>query len=275
MAGMPWVKFYTSILDESDEVMDIYDKFGITGFGRYWMLIAMLGKKFSEEANTIALPSAKLRESLGFKSYKDLNSFLLSSEIQSVFNTIQSENYFAFDSSILLDLKKKNFRVARQSRKSNFYKRENKEERNKEIDKDKNIKKESFKSNISFDEVMQLFNDRLAGFKKIKHTKISSSKEAQAFTHLKTMHSIFKRLEGWEELFQMVKKSSFLCGQNGSGFVVTLGWLCHEDNTSKVLNGQYQDPESGDSKTTGPESYDVYQKRMEEERKAAGLGVSA
>jgi len=132
MAGMTWIKHYTGVLVENDEVGSIFEKFKFEGLGRYWHLLEILGQKFSEDEETILLTSRSLRDSLRFKSYLQLDSFLLASELQAVFGTVKHAKHFEFNNSILLELKSRDFKSARRKRTKTAYKSKSKEEEKEE-----------------------------------------------------------------------------------------------------------------------------------------------
>lgn len=132
MSGMKWLKYYTGVLEENDEVAAVLEKFGHDGYGKYWHLMGMLGKKFSEDSDTILLTNRFLRECLRFKSKKKLKDFLLSTEMKTIFNTIEIDGDFLFDSSILLELKSRDFKATRSQRKQKAYKNKNKIKNKKE-----------------------------------------------------------------------------------------------------------------------------------------------
>lgn len=119
---MIWLKYYTGVIEESDEVAAILEKFGHDGFGKYWHLMGILGKKFNEGTETILLTNRFLRERLRFKSKKKLSDFLLSTEIKTVFNTVEVDNDFLFETSILLELKSRDFKATRSQREDTAYK---------------------------------------------------------------------------------------------------------------------------------------------------------
>lgn len=113
---------------------------------------------------------------------------------------------------------------------------------------DLNKKEEEAKKNLpevesqeipKIDNVIQLFNDTVAGKGKVKHCQGLSSKNIQDYITT-TSYQIFKKLSTWQEMFMISAQSDFLTGQkSGSSFVVTLNWLVIHDNALSVINGQY------------------------------------
>ena len=228
MSGMKWIKFYTGVLDESDEMEAILERFGFEGFGKYWGLMAMLGKKFSEEGNTIVITDRKLRDSLRFKSRKKLREFLLSTEMKTVFNTVEIDNDFAFDSSILLDLKSRDFKKTRSSREQTAYKNKSK----------KKNKNNTYKGRLPFtpDELVQIWNEEMTPH------NFAYAKMIAGNTHLNNFLEAVKILrteEMWKELFSEVREMPHLCGDNEKGWRANLIWLINPDNLVKVQNGNY------------------------------------
>lgn len=92
---------------------------------------------------------------------------------------------------------------------------------------------------VTPDDLVQLFNDKLAGKGKIKHCRGLSGKNIQDFITT-TSYAEFQKIETWQEIFGLVAESEFLTGQqSGSSFVATLNWLISHDKALSVLNGQY------------------------------------
>jgi hypothetical protein len=102
----------------------------------------------------------------------------------------------------------------------------------------KNLPEKDSQLNLKVDHVEELFNQMLAGVGSIKHCRMLSGEDRQNLLQTIAFPQ-FSKLENWKELFEIVKASAFLTGQNGSNFVVTLNWLSVSSNASKVLNGQY------------------------------------
>jgi hypothetical protein len=97
---------------------------------------------------------------------------------------------------------------------------------------------------VRLDQIIQLFNDTLAGkVGQIKYCYGLSGPQAEDFLTT-TSFEQFTHLETWEEIFKNVSASPFLCGESkgGSGWTVTLNWLVVHGNALKVLNGSYPAP---------------------------------
>lgn len=94
--------------------------------------------------------------------------------------------------------------------------------------------------NIRPDQIIQLFNDRLARKAgKIQYCRGLAAAQIKEFLTT-TSYSDFQSIEVWEELFEKVSQSPFLTGlQEGSTFVATLDWLIIHGNALKVLSGKY------------------------------------
>jgi hypothetical protein len=134
MSGIAWIKFYTNQLDGNKDLSSIIDKFKHEGFGRYWHLLLLLGKRFKENEERIELSSRMLRDHLRFKSEKKLDEFLFANELQPIIKPIKNKDQYSFDTSILRELLSRDFRLARSVRGQSAHKKKNK---NKEIEKEK------------------------------------------------------------------------------------------------------------------------------------------
>ena len=266
MAGMIWIKFYTGQLEESDEVAAIFEKFGHEGFGRYWHLLALLGKKFSVDQDTITLSGRFLRSYLRIRTRDKLSTFLLSSELQAVFKAVEVNDEYAFDSRILLELKSRDFKETRSKRDDKAYKSKRERKKKNNITP---ISPAAGLENSFVDELIKLFNRTLGGTGKIKQCMFLSGDEASALIKLKQEKEFFRSFENWEKVFIEAKKSSWLAGKNDKNFVLTLGWLMNDKNVAKVFHGQYQDTE--DDPEGAPKTYDDYLRAKEAQDKALGL----
>jgi hypothetical protein len=93
--------------------------------------------------------------------------------------------------------------------------------------------------NLKTDQLIQLFNDRLASKKGFPFCRgLSGNQINELITTLSFPE--FQKIETWEELFEKVSDSEYLAGKTKrSDFVATLGWLVKHDNALNVLNGQY------------------------------------
>ena len=132
-------------------------------------------------------------------------------------------------------------------------------DKEKEKDKDSSFLISSFNteevkgSQLSPDNVIQLFNDECAGKGKISHCRGFSKKTNEDF-FITTSYAEFRKLDTWQEVFLKTGDSPFLTGQQpGSNFVATLNWLVIHDNALKVLNGQYGKADNQNAFKANPE----------------------
>ncbi len=89
---------------------------------------------------------------------------------------------------------------------------------------------------ISPDQIIVLFNERLAGKGRIRPCPsfFLPMTIAQDFITMRN-YPKFDLIETWEEYFDMVAASSFLTTQ----FTPSLAWLLKPENAFKVFSGQY------------------------------------
>lgn len=95
---------------------------------------------------------------------------------------------------------------------------------------------ESDKFPIKPDQIVKLFNDKLAGVGKIKPCP-AFFLPSSLVLEIKELfqNKEFQSLEFWEKYFSMVSKSDFLT----NNFTPSLAWLLKPENAFKVLSGQY------------------------------------
>lgn len=83
-------------------------------------------------------------------------------------------------------------------------------------------------------EIIKLFNEKLGDdLQKIRF--LNSRREVVIKARIKDLPT----MGDWEELFETVKQSDFLCGRNDR-WMATFDWIIKESNTIKILEGNYK-----------------------------------
>ena len=115
---------------------------------------------------------------------------------------------------------------------------------NKEINKG-NKKKSSLKSNdlIPFS-LESLWNDKLAHVLSKVIIPVSSSRKKKIIARLKDHPSE----QDWIRVMKKISDSNFLTGQNDRGWKANFDWLLRPETFAKVLEGQYDNPETSEDK---------------------------
>lgn len=95
---------------------------------------------------------------------------------------------------------------------------------------------------IKAEDILNLFNSKLAGIGKIKECP-SFFMPSSVLEDFKIMSGFqaFQKIETWDNYFRLVAESKFLTQQ----FTPTLSWLLKSENAFKVIGGQYQDSVKG------------------------------
>ena len=106
-------------------------------------------------------------------------------------------------------------------------------EEDKEIDIDKDIKKES----VTCKQVVDLYHDICISFPKIR--SVSGARQKAIRARLNTYS-----LEDFKAVFENAEASSFLKGSNERNWTATFDWLIADKNMAKVLEGNYADKAS-------------------------------
>jgi predicted phage replisome organizer len=106
-------------------------------------------------------------------------------------------------------------------------------EEDKEIDIDKDIKKES----VTCKQVVDLYHDICISFPKIR--SVSGARQKAIRARLNTYS-----LEDFKAVFENAEASSFLKGSNERNWTATFDWLIADKNIAKVLEGNYADKAS-------------------------------
>jgi hypothetical protein len=233
---MKWIKFYTNAHEENNSIAEILDEFGTDGFGKYWLLMGLLGKKFSEDSKSITVKKRVVKDTLRFRTYNKMETFLFSNSVETVWKISSNDSEYIFDSSILLELMSRDFKKARSMRGQNARK---KEKENKK-EKKNNILSLKASEKTIFDDVRQSWNVICSGNGKLKPSIGLKSETTKNFFELLKLNPELKKIATWENCFEHIKSDTFLNGSNSaSNFVCTLDWLIDKEKIIDVLNGQY------------------------------------
>ncbi len=111
-------------------------------------------------------------------------------------------------------------------------------EKEKEIDIE--IEKEERKT-INYQEVIDMYNATCVSFPHL--TKLSEARKKAIRARLKTY-----TLDEMQLMFQKAEASSFLKGKNNRNWSANFDWMIKDANMSKILDGNYDDKDSVQSK---------------------------
>lgn len=131
---MQWFKHYSNA-SESIKLQKIIDRFGMEGYGRYWLFLELLCSKFDGKNTVIELHKKEVLKKLEIRlssSLKTFSDFLNSVEIFSI--KFESDSVLSVDCGILLELQARDFKYEKTKRVVTDTK--NKEERIKNKDKE-------------------------------------------------------------------------------------------------------------------------------------------
>jgi len=150
----------------------------------------------------------------------------------------------------------------------------------KDKDKDKDKDKETeYKKNVLefsndlFDNVIQAWNNHLAGHKAFKHIRGLKPSSRDNFFEVVSHAPELKKISTWQECFELVKNIPFYNGENDRGFVCTLDWLLESGKIVDVLNGKF-DSNKNVSEITDEnldQQYQIYLQKKKSERIARGV----
>ena len=108
-------------------------------------------------------------------------------------------------------------------------------EEEKEIDKE--VDKEGDKR-INYQQIVDLYNETCVSFPSVR--SLSDARKKAIRARLNT-----HPLEDFKRLFEKAEASSFLKGSNNRNWSATFDWLIQDGNMAKVLDGNYDDRQSG------------------------------
>lgn len=111
----------------------------------------------------------------------------------------------------------------------------------KEKDIDIEIEKEREKEITNYQKIIGLYNDTCVSFPHL--TKLSEARKKAIRARLKTY-----TIEEFQLMFEKAEASSFLKGKNNRNWSATFDWMIKDANMSKILDGNYDDRDSVQSK---------------------------
>lgn len=94
------------------------------------------------------------------------------------------------------------------------------------------------KAKVKLDDVIELYNQILAGVGKLKHCRDVGDKTRREFLNAL---SAFPTIDHWKVIFEMVRASKKLTGQVETTWLATFSWLAVKENALKVEQGTYDD----------------------------------
>ncbi|MGB1290503.1 MAG: conserved phage C-terminal domain-containing protein [Pseudoalteromonas sp.] len=113
--SLPWIKHFTNVSD-SDVVSQIIDELGMVGYGRYWRLLELLGKRFDENTTKFKITKRDLREAMRFSNDTQLHAFMVALATHSAVTGNPKGRHYELESSIISDLQHRDFKRARRDR---------------------------------------------------------------------------------------------------------------------------------------------------------------
>ena len=112
------------------------------------------------------------------------------------------------------------------------------------LDKD-NIGKDK-RENIDYQRIVDMYNDTCVSFPRLKTLSDSRKKSIKARFNAGYTYDDFKNL------FSKAEQSTFLKGSNNRNWSATFDWLIKDSNMAKVLDGNYDNKNSGNNIQVNP-----------------------
>lgn len=247
---MQWFKHYSSA-SISVKLSSLIDELGVAGYGRYWLLLELLANTWDGESTFIDLHFNTIHKQLQYYKKTMTKQFLNNRAIVSVlFNDcspIVSDSapiVYSFNTSILLDLQSRDFKISKRKRVSTAPKSKNKI-KNKNIYIEDNLNSDLIKNNsVTENEVAQCFNEILAGTGKFKHANFFVSPIAKE--DFKTSVGYLPKLEDWKSYFLKIKALPKLNGTEELGFSLnpTFSWVLKPKTIADINEGLYESEKS-------------------------------
>lgn len=233
---MKWFKHYSNA-SISNSLTEIIAKYGLTGYGRYWLLLEKMCEKFDGETdNKFTFSTKDLRDLMGFHRTQDLIKFLSSLDQVGIMSHTSKDQVIEIYTDILLRLQGRDYKKARSERAETApkIKREIK------IKNKNNINTESSDFFSDTMRLIQIYDSVLCDKKGMFKGTDLPPRAKKAFLE---SSGFMPSEKNWIDLFELVKNSDHLCESSWCN----LTWLVDYDNAMKVLQGAF---DSFDEKTT-------------------------
>lgn len=107
------------------------------------------------------------------------------------------------------------------------------------------------RENIDYQRIVDMYNDTCVSFPHLKTLSDSRKKSIKARFNAGYTYDDFKNL------FSKAEKSTFLKGSNGRNWSATFDWLIKDSNMAKVLDGNYDNKNSGNNIQVNPTNSDM------------------
>ena len=112
---LPWFKHYRNAR-ESNTLSTVIAKFGVEGYGRYWILLEELARKFDGEDQTFVFSLRDMKQIMGTYHTHTLLMFLQCLSDLGLMSFECKENVLTISTPILLKLKDRRFKKAHNER---------------------------------------------------------------------------------------------------------------------------------------------------------------
>lgn len=232
------------------KIQKVLDQMGLEGYAQYFLLLELLNEKFDGKNTKIELHFNEISAKVRIKFSKKLETFVQKLADFSLLSYQLSGKVYEIDCPMLLELMDKDSKYNRKKRSPDDQDATLEGEVNKDRDlkldlnkeeREKSVETFSLPSgNITTDVVLKLFNAKLGGVGKIKHTPFFMPSAILEDFKILTGFSDFQKVETWENYFTMASQSSFITQK----LAPSLAWFFKSENAFKVLGGQYQDREA-------------------------------
>lgn len=104
------------------------------------------------------------------------------------------------------------------------------------------------KSNIDYIYIQNLFNEKCRGIMP-KITSLSDKRKRR----MKACQKYLEQFGGWEALVEKIVNSDFLSGRTGTDWQLTIDWILNIDNTTKIMEGNYDNSKRKKPSQTDPD----------------------
>ena len=227
---MKWFK-HLSHSNSDEKLAELLSECGLEGYGFWWLLMEVVAAQCVDEKCSAAYSLPQWSRLL-YSHHNRVSKYLGKLEVMGVVTLEYVESRIRVTIPNLLKYRDE------YSRKSGLN-QESVPPKNKKENKEGEIEKKKIKS-IPPSSLLNLWNEVVGS---PTATAMGKVREAKCRSRLSE-----RNLDGWREVFQKLKASAFLTGENERGWRADFDWVIGNDGIAlKILEGKYDNKPKGDA----------------------------
>ena len=115
---MKWIKHYVDATD-SVKLNKLMDKYGVEGYGRYWLLLELLAQHWDENQERIEIHLRTIAKQLRYYKLTSAKEWVNNGQTMGLYEVDIDSNVFSFKAPILSELQSKDYKYEKTKRNKN------------------------------------------------------------------------------------------------------------------------------------------------------------